>query len=123
MVTSLARAAVRSGSRGYDLDMPNYVYAYATFEDGRRLETKFVGDQVGVRMFARAGAGAGVEQIGEWRGARVFERRVTNGRAVLFEIVLEGVDEPVPFSLDHWGGCHCSNPLKRMRVPAWEPAT
>lgn len=94
-------------------------YAYATYEDGRRVEAAFVTDQTGVRMYVRAGAG--VEQTGEWRGATVADRRERTDRGAIRHVIAwTGVDDdPLPFTLEHWGGCHCRSVLKRFRPPAW----
>lgn len=91
------------------------LYAHANYEDGRRLEALFVGDQVGLRMYASGPSG--IEEVGEWRGADIRDRR-DSGRHV---IELSGIDDPLPFTLEYWGGCHCHHVLKRYRPPAWSP--
>ena len=102
--------------------MTTKVYTYATYEDGRRVEAAFVTDQTGVRMYVRAGAG--VEQTGEMerRDDPRSPRPYRIQQAQIHEIEFAGVDDPLPFTLEHWGGCHCRSVLKRFRPPAWADA-
>jgi hypothetical protein len=92
------------------------IYATVVYDDGRRVNSKWVGDPHGVRVYAQA---SGVRLIHAWPGASVSQR---NERGVGYVITLAGIDDPQPFTLEHWGGCHCGSALKRFRAPtSWEP--
>ena len=99
--------------------MTTNIYAILHHEDGHTIQTKWVGDQQGLRCFAQ-GQG-GVEILYQYPGGSISQRQQRNERgAMVHTVTIAGVNEPLPFFLEYWGGCHCGHRLKSFRAPAWE---
>lgn len=96
--------------------MTTQVYCSIHYEDGRTVNAKWIGDALGVRVYAIVESK--VQRIEAFPGATITDRVERNRTHT---ISLTGVDEPVPFSLEFWGGCHCGSKLKAFRAPtSWE---
>lgn len=94
--------------------MSTQLYCTVTYDDGRVVNAKFIGDGQGVRAYIQD---HGIKRIEAWPGATIARRQSRNEDT----IVLTGVEEPVPFTLVNWPGCHCGSSLKAFRAPSkWE---
>lgn len=95
--------------------MTTNIYATINYESGEKVNAKFIGDARGVRAYIQDN---GVRLIHAWPGATVSSR---NERGTGYVITLAGIEDPLPFFLEHWGGCHCGSRLKAFRAPTpWE---